>query len=370
VTGALYNDVLTEGYVTSTPLSTGRLARASSNIFPGILFFPVGNGTRFRPVEITPTSIGNNAYSVQFVNTPPFSPGLRAATLDIINPAWYHFIERQVVAGSPENIRIYDNFINDNVCDIAYVTMSEWNLALWDDLSPTTANAGGGAVLGWVNKGGYPGAYPTPWVSNSFALAGLFIAPGVTSCVFPVEMMNLTATPKTDFIQLDWGTTSETNNSGFYVDRSIDGTHFDEIGWVSSTVGTSTTPTNYGYPDHGVVANQMYYYRLRQRDIDGNETPSSTVQAILLNGGSFLVSELYPNPADEGAVMDVFTSVEGQLSYNIVNKLGQQILSNDVSLNPGQNRVELPTNELAAGAYSVLVKTGTEVMVRKLIVRH
>jgi hypothetical protein len=374
VTGAAYNDVLTEGYVTSTIGSAGRLARATSNIFPGaVYFYPLGAAApvpRFRPIEITPTSVGNNAYSAQFVNIPPFSPTLLAPTLDIINPNWYHFIERQVAAGSPENIRIYDNFITDNVCDVNYVTMSEWNLALWADLSPTTASAGGpGLILGWVNKAGYPGTYPTPWVSNVFALAGLFVAPGVTSCVFPVELLDLQATPNGNHITLDWITSSETNNLGFEVDRSTDGKTFSNIGWEPGN-GTTSSPTSYAYDDYDVKPNQLYYYRLRQKDVDGTENPSNIVTAILLDEGSMVVSELYPNPSDEGAALDIYTTVEGDLTINVVNKLGQQVLKREYFLTTGQNKVELPTHELAAGAYSVLVDVGGQVMARKLVVKH
>lgn len=194
-TGAIipnYLSSMVQGYVTSTPGTAGRLVRATNGaLFPGVAYFyPVGNATKFRPVEITPVNgSASNAYSVQFVNLATFSPNLRSATLASVNPAYYHFIERQIAAGSPEDIRIYHDFAADNVCDISKVTMAEWNLALWDDLMPRVASVNSlnpPGFLSWTQSIDYPGTYPTPWVSNAFVLAGLFMPSGLSSCVFPV----------------------------------------------------------------------------------------------------------------------------------------------------------------------------------------
>ncbi|MBK9452089.1 MAG: hypothetical protein IPN95_22250 [Bacteroidetes bacterium] len=104
-TGAIipnYMSSMTQGYVTSTPGSAGRLARQTNGaLFPGVPYlFPVGNSTRFRPVEITPANgAAANAYLVQFVNLPTFSTNLKSPTIATVNPAWYHFL------GAPTSCR-------------------------------------------------------------------------------------------------------------------------------------------------------------------------------------------------------------------------------------------------------------------------
>ncbi len=359
---------LTEGYVTSTPGSAGRLGRATSNLFPGATYFyPVGNATRFRPVVITPTSVGNNVYTVQFVNLPTFSTNLKVATLSTINPAWYHFIERAVAVGSPENIRIYHDFTPDNVCDINNVTMAEWNLALWDDLSVTTST-NPAPFMSWTQKSGYPGAYPTPWISNAFALGGLYLAPNISSCVFPVEYVFLKARPLEKTIMLDWETASEVNNAGFEVHRSTDATNFEFVGWVAGAGNTSSI-TPYSFEDTDVVPNQRYFYRLRQLDFNGGEAISNTVEAVLLKGQEYIVGGFFPNPSNGNVNLWMSLSKDISFTMEVHNALGQIVHEESRDVNSGYTKMDFDFSKLSKGSYIAKVKLGTEVVTRKLVIQ-
>lgn len=364
-----YTNATTLGYVTSTPGSTGRLARATSNVFPGApgatYLFPVGTSARFRPVEITPTSVGNNVYAVQFVDLPTFSTNLKVATLATINPAWYHFIERGVSAGSPENVRIYHDFVADNVCDINNVTMAEWNLALWDDLSPTGSQMNANPLLSWTQKANYPGVYPTPWVSNSFALAGLFWAPGISSCVFPVVLTDLYATPKEHSIDVNWVAQSQENNAGWFVERSLDGQAFSDIGFVNGH-GTTSTPMNYNLDDQNVIPGVLYYYRLRQVDLNGGVSQSEIVTAIL-PGELINVGDIYPNPSAGVVNVPVATDKAGNLRISITNMLGQEVLGKKYDVQNGYQVITLDLSRLAKGVYQVSFTMQDAKVSKKLI---
>lgn len=362
------NNSTTEGYVTSTVGSTGRLARATSNLFPGATyFFPLGTAARFRPISIRPSSVGNNAYSAQFVDTPTPNTALKAPTLATINPFWYHFIERQVPAGSPEDIRIYWDFLGDAICDINFLTMSEWNMALWDDLSPTASVSPGGTFLGYTTRSGYPGAYPTPWVTNQFALAGQFISPGNASCVFPIELMELMANPDGNRIRLDWATATETNNAGFEVFRSDNGVNFDYKGFVNGA-GTSTTEQNYQFFDADVVPGVMYYYHLNQRDFNGQTTRSNIVYAMILENGQVFISELFPNPAQHEVNLSTQFEEATELRVSFYNAIGQEVLSRKFTAQEGRQDHNFDISRLAQGTYLVNVQAGTQAFTRKLIV--
>lgn len=355
---------LTEGYVTSTPGSTGRLGRAT---IPGTTyFFPVGNGTRFRPVEITPTTGGANAYFVQFVNSATPNTNLKAATLATINPAWYHFLERQLPAGNPENIRIYHDFGPDNVCDINMVTMSEWNSSLWADLS-TVTSLNPAPFMSWTQKTGYPGAYPTPWNTNRFALAGLFLASGAMSCVFPVEYLYLNATSLDNSIMLNWETATEVNNSGFEVQRSTDGINFEYIGWVPGAGNTSTS-TPYDFEDRNVVANQRYFYRLRQLDFNGGEAISNTVEGMILKGQDYMVGGFFPNPSNGNVSLWMSLSKDTDFSIEVFNSLGQLVYDDKHDVNSGYLKMDFDFSRLAKGSYIANVTLNGEVIRRKLVI--
>lgn len=359
-----YMHSTTQGYITSTVGSTGRLARATNST--GRYFFPVGTAARWRPVDITPGVSSNNVYSVQFVDAPTPNPTLKAPTLSTINPAWYHFIERALPISPTENIRIYHDFGPDDICDITRVTMAEWNTAIWDDLSPTTSS-NPAPFMSWTDKIGYPGAYPTPWATNRFALAGLFIVPNVSSCVFPVELIYLTAQPLESSIMLDWETATETNNSGFEVHRSTDGIDFERVGWVAGA-GNSSSPTPYNFEDRNVNANQRYFYRLRQLDFNGGETISNTVEAIIVKGQESVVSGFFPNPSNGNVHLWLSVTSETKLEIEVFNAIGQKVYEKNWSEINGYNKFDFNFSSFAKGSYIANVKVGNELVQRKLVI--
>lgn len=358
-----YMHTTTGGYVTSTVGSAGRLSRAT---VPGQrYFFPTGTAARWRPVDITPTTGGVNAYSVQFVDLATPNTGNRAPTLATVNPAWYHFIERQAPTGSPETIRIYHDFVLDDVCDINNVTMSEYNGALWADLSPTTS-VNPAPFMSYTDKAGYPGAYPTPFNTNMFALAGLFLAPSVSSCVFPVELLYLEATPQESSIMLNWETATELNNKGFEILRSTDGTNFEFIGWVDGAINSQTN-IRYDFEDTDVVPNQRYFYYLRQLDLNGAESFSNTVEAIILDGIDYALGGFYPNPSNGNTSLWVTVAKEAELSVEIYNAIGQFVYRKEYSLASGYSTLDFDFQHLAKGAYFATVRIDHEVIRKKLI---
>jgi len=71
------------------------------------------------------------------------------------------------------------------------------------------------------------------------------------------------------YSNLTWETALEINNSGFKIERSLDGINFDSIGWVSGHVN-STVSNSYFFNDYSIQRGNIYYYRLKQVDLDGN----------------------------------------------------------------------------------------------------
>ncbi|MEM0995905.1 MAG: T9SS type A sorting domain-containing protein [Bacteroidota bacterium] len=359
-----YMHSVTQGYVTSTVGSTGRLARAT--LPDSTYLFPVGTAARWRPVEITPTTGTTNAYSVQFVDQATPNTNLRATTLATVNPAWYHFIERQLPIGSPETIRIYHDFVADDICDIGNVTISEWNTSLWDDLSPVNS-ANPTPFMSWTEKAGYPGTYPTPFNTNQFALAGRFLAPNISSCVFPVELLYLTANAQENSILLNWETATETNNSGFEVQRSLDGIEFSDLGWVNGA-GNSQVNQAYDFEDFDVLPNQRYFYRLRQLDFNGGETYSNIVEAVLLKGIDYAIGGFFPNPTRGQTSLWVSLAEPTRLQIQIVNALGQEVLRIEEKVNSGFHTFDLNVDRLAAGVYLAKVQLNNEKIMKRLVV--
>jgi len=88
----------------------------------------------------------------------------------------------------------------------------------------------------------------------------------------PVELTSFNSTINGNNVNLIWQTASETNNSGFAIERTVinNGTSSEwlNIGSVAGK-GNSSTITDYSYTDRGLNTGS-YNYRLKQIDVNGN----------------------------------------------------------------------------------------------------
>lgn len=106
----------------------------------------------------------------------------------------------------------------------------------------------------------------------------------------PVELMSFTSAEKRSGILLDWSTATETNNEGFYVERSFDGVEFHTIGFVGGN-GTTNEIQHYSFTDKNVSRNR--FYRLKQVDYDGTSEYHSIIYQEVVQSLSLTI---YPNP--------------------------------------------------------------------------
>ncbi len=179
-----------------------------------------------------------------------------------------------------------------------------------------------------------------------------------------MTLTSFDAQPALKNILLKWTTSGEVNNRGFVIERSINGTDFEKIGWTDGK-GNSSTPTNYVYTDNYVQPGVLYYYRLRQSDMDGRETLSEIRQARI-KGQSVFVT-VSPNPAT--GILKIHTSGWAGLSnVRLVNSKGQA-LQNWSNLNTSAAPRELDISKIPAGVYLVQVQTGENVFTGKIIIQ-
>jgi glycosidase len=143
--------------------------------------------------------------------------------------------------------------------------------------------------------------------------------------VIPIELVNFEG--KYDKIKqkvaLNWQTASEINNAGFDIERSLNGSDFNKIGFVKGN-GTTGTPQYYSFFDTNFRENTLNYYRLKQLDFDNKSAFSKTI-ALKTEGKKTL--KVYPTIVENGALnVQNAENTEGS-SFSIFNLMGQQILS-------------------------------------------
>ena len=203
---------------------------------------------------------------------------------------------------------------------------------------------------------------------SSFRLHG----PATAGGALPVTIISLKATPiNNEFIRVNWVTATEINNKGFEVLRSSDGISFEKIGWVDAHGdGNSSTTQNYALDDKDVVANKIYYYRLRQIDKDNSSHLTYIVTGSLNanNLDEISIGDFFPNPSANSSNVLVNTYKEMDIKIELYNNLSQIVTNETIHLTPGVNTVTLPLNTLTEGIYHGIFVTPNGNISRQIVV--
>lgn len=97
----------------------------------------------------------------------------------------------------------------------------------------------------------------------------------------PVTLVSFNARAEGPLVRLEWRTTSETDNAGFYIERSTDAFNWHDIGFVDGNATTSVIK-DYTFRDEKPAPGRSYY-RLRQTDFDGTTEHSRVVSVRFAN---------------------------------------------------------------------------------------
>lgn len=164
-------------------------------------------------------------------------------------------------------------------------------------------------------------------------------------------------------VLLNWSTASETNNSHFDIERSVDGEQFTKIGRVNGH-GNSTSILEYLFMDQDnlILQNNTLCYRLRQVDFDGAYEIGPIVCLdkdqirIDLSVGPNPVSKVL-NVAINPWLVDLYTIEMMDMNGKIMYQRNQLEAENS-----------LDVSDLPSGIYFVNIKKGdASVYVEKLI---
>ncbi|MCC6254615.1 MAG: T9SS type A sorting domain-containing protein [Ignavibacteriaceae bacterium] len=154
--------------------------------------------------------------------------------------------------------------------------------------------------------------------------------------IIPVELVSFNASVLGSSVKLDWATATETNNSGFEVQRKSENSEWNKIGFVEGS-GTTTERNEYTYTDQPVAG--KYLYRLRQIDFDGSYSYSSIISADISTPVEFNLNQNYPNPFNPSTTVTFTIPKASNVKLNIYNQIGQQV-------------GELVNKNLEAGSYN------------------
>jgi alpha-amylase len=176
----------------------------------------------------------------------------------------------------------------------------------------------------------------------------------------PVELSTFEVYPREREVNLQWLSASEINFSHFEIERSIDGTRFENIGNVQGT-----NQSLYNFRDRQPIFNQTLYYRLKMIDLDGSYVYSDIRSARINNGMTNI--KLLPNPTKGASSLFLDSQSSGEAIIEIRDINGHLLSTQSNFIREGNNTLELTTSELAQGVYFVRIQLGGIVQLVKLV---
>lgn len=185
------------------------------------------------------------------------------------------------------------------------------------------------------------------WTAGEGPITG----PQCFNCVLPVTLITLNAVCNGATVTLNWATATETNNHYFTVQRSDNGYNWENLDTINGA-GTSPTPKYYTWTDENALP-ATSYYRLKQTDFDGQTSYAGIIASSCTRSG---IINLYPNPSKGNVYYNVESITAQQVSVEIVNELGQQVISYNDNLDKGISNHKMPVVNLSPGVYMLIIE--------------
>ena len=278
----------------------------------GSYVVPFGTGAAYLPVSANITTSGTGPGSLVFATYPtdPFaSPNNRPL------PAGLSALTNM---GGTENApNVLDRFWPITASGYTTAPSAALTFTYQDSEWNTGANTITEAALQAQRFNGSVWSFPpigvvsttantvTTSVTNAFDQVWALVQ---SSTPLPVELLYFDALPDGREVRCSWATATEQDNDFFTVERSADGTLFEDIGEVEGA-GSSHATLHYAFMDPSPLPG-LSYYRLQQTDFDGSAVLSNIVPVWMQAGAVDVPLVLWPNPAHE--VLNIVGTAAGE----------------------------------------------------------
>jgi len=215
----------------------------------------------------------------------------------------------------------------------------------------------------------------TVYGTNLFAGSngnGVWIRP--IDIVVPVELVSFSASTNGNNVSLNWSTATETNNSGFSIERkqvfsqqsTVSNKEWFELAFVNGN-GTTTKTQSYSFNDNNLTSGK-YLYRLKQIDFDGTFEYSNEVEVIINVPDKFELSQNYPNPFNPSTKIKYQIATSNIVNLKIYDVLGNEVASLVNEVQPAGNyELTFDASLLSSGTYFYKLQAGSLVETKKML---
>jgi hypothetical protein len=230
-----------------------------------------------------------------------------------------------------------------------------------------SGNAGAVTVIGLQEYTDY--TYDVYEYNGKYMQIKFAPASSNNASTLPVMLTSFNATTKGNDALLNWNTATETNNSGFDIERSVDGRNFEKVNFVKGA-GNSTKANSYNLTDakaFAVSQSNVLYYRLKQVDFNGKYTYSKVIR-VNKNGETLNGISVSPNPYSTDYSISLTANTEGKAVIEMTDMQGRTVSTRETLILNGANTLFMDnTSGLKAGVYFVRVSTNGESQMLKLV---
>jgi len=184
--------------------------------------------------------------------------------------------------------------------------------------------------------------------------------------IIPVELTSFVGSTVNGTAVLNWNTATETNNSGFELQRSSDRINFSNIAFVPG-FGTTTEPRSYSYTDKS-ANNGTYYYRLKQIDYNGAFAYSQIVEVDVAAPIEFALIQNYPNPFNPSTVISYSIPQNSYVTLKVYDIIGNEVAT---LVNQAQSAakydIRFDASNLSNGVYFYTINADNFTSTKKMI---
>jgi hypothetical protein len=182
----------------------------------------------------------------------------------------------------------------------------------------------------------------------------------------PVELSTFDAIVFDDRIILKWITETEINNYGFNIERLLENSYWEKLGFVEGH-GNSNSPKEYSFADYDISRAGQYKYRLKQIDNDGKFEYSYIITVYVGAPAVFYLSQNYPNPFNPSTKIDYSVPQASKVSLKVYDMLGREVASLvDEYKEIGTYTVTFDASNLAGGIYLYVISAGDFMQSKKM----
>ena len=185
----------------------------------------------------------------------------------------------------------------------------------------------------------------------NLVIDGIYVETSWNNNVLPVELSSFTSVINKRDVTLNWATSTETNNSGFEIERSVLNGSWSKIGNVAGN-GTTNSASSYSFTDRN-LASGNYSYRLKQIDFNGNFEYFNLNNEVNIGiPAQFELSQNYPNPFNPSTSINFDLPTDGKVSIRLFDMSGKEVavLVNEVKT-AGYYSVNFNASSLSSGVY-------------------